>query len=72
LFFLLPFFHLENHVCLSRGAQVVGAVSVMRTVTGVGDLMQSTGDGGTGRVLGGRAVERLGGAVCDLHLARGD
>jgi hypothetical protein len=59
---------------LSRGAQVVGAVwrAVMRTVTGVGDLMQSTGDGGTGRVLGGRAVERLGGAMCDLHLARGD
>jgi hypothetical protein len=74
LFFLLPFFHLENRVCLSRGVQVVGAVwrAVMRTVTGVGDLMQSTGDGGTGRVLGGRAVERLGGAVCDLHLARGD
>jgi hypothetical protein len=59
---------------LSRGAQVVGAVwrAVMRTVTGVGDLMQSTGDGGTGRVLGGRTVDRLGGAVCDLHLARGD
>jgi hypothetical protein len=25
-----------------------------------------------GRVLGGRAVERSGGAVCDLHLTRGD
>jgi hypothetical protein len=29
-------------------------------------------DGRTGRVLGGRAVERSGGTVCDLHLARGD
>jgi hypothetical protein len=29
-------------------------------------------DGRTGRVLGGRAVERSGGAVCGLHLARGD
>jgi hypothetical protein len=28
--------------------------------------------GRTGRVLGGRAVERSGGIVCGLHLARGD
>jgi hypothetical protein len=34
--------------------------------------VQRTGDGRTGRVLGGRAVVRLGGAVCSLHLARGD
>jgi hypothetical protein len=34
--------------------------------------VQRTGDGRTGRVLGGRAVERSGGAVCGLHLARGD
>jgi hypothetical protein len=26
----------------------------------------------TGRVLGGRAIERSGGAVCGLHRARGD
>jgi hypothetical protein len=44
----------------------------MRTVAGVGDLVQRTGYGRTGRVLGGRAVERSGGAVCGLHLARGD
>jgi hypothetical protein len=43
-----------------------------RTVAGVGDLAQRTGDGRTGRVLGGRAVERSDGAVCGLHLARGD
>jgi hypothetical protein len=30
------------------------------------------GDGRTGRVLGGRAVERSGDAVCGLYLARGD
>jgi hypothetical protein len=59
---------------LSRGVQVVGAA--WRTTTsimaGVGDLVQRTGDGRTGRVLGGRAIERSGGAVCGLHRARGD
>jgi hypothetical protein len=35
-------------------------------------LVQRTGDGRTGRVLGGRAIERLCGVVCDLHCARGD
>jgi hypothetical protein len=44
----------------------------MRIVVGVGDLVQRTGDGHTGRVLGGRAIERSGGAVCSLHLACGD
>jgi hypothetical protein len=67
-------FHLENHVCLSRGVQVAGAAwqVVTRTMAGVGDLVQRTGDGRTGRVLGARAVERSGGAMCGLHLARGD
>jgi hypothetical protein len=46
--------------------------TAMRIMAGVGDLMQRTGDGRTGRVLGGRVVERSGGAVCGLHLARGD
>jgi hypothetical protein len=44
----------------------------MRIVVGVGDLVQRTGDSRTDRVLGGRAIERSGGAVCDLHHARGD
>jgi hypothetical protein len=44
----------------------------MRTVAGVGDLVQRTGDGLTGRVLGGRAIERSGGAVYGLLVARGD
>jgi hypothetical protein len=43
-----------------------------RTVAGVGDLMQRTGDGRTGRVLGGWAVKRSGGTMCGLHRARGD
>jgi hypothetical protein len=72
--FLLPLFRSENRVCLSRGVQVAGAAwrVATRTVAGVGDLVQRIGDGRTGRVLGGRAVERSGGAVCGLHLARGD
>jgi hypothetical protein len=41
-------------------------------MTGVGDLVQRTGDGRTGWILGGWAVERSGGAVCGLHLTRGD
>jgi hypothetical protein len=59
---------------LSRGVQVAGAAwrIATRIVAGVGDLVQRTGDGRTGRVLGGRAIERSGGAVCGLHRARGD
>jgi hypothetical protein len=41
-------------------------------VAGVGDLVQRSGNGHIGRVLSGRAVKRSGGAVCGLHLARGD
>jgi hypothetical protein len=54
--------------------QVVGAAwcAMMRLVAGVGDLVQRTGDGRTGRILGGRAVERSDDAVCDLHRAHGD
>jgi hypothetical protein len=43
-----------------------------RTVVGVRDLMQRIEDGRTGRILDGQAVERSGGAMCGLHLARGD
>jgi hypothetical protein len=74
LFFSYLLFHLENRVCLSRGVQVVRAAwrAAMRIVAGVGDLVQRTGDGRTGRVLGGWAIERSGGALCGLHHARGD
>jgi hypothetical protein len=65
---------LKNRVYLSRGVQVAGAAwrAATRTVTEVGDLVQRTGDDRTGRVLGGRAVERSDGVVCGLHRARGD
>jgi hypothetical protein len=54
--------------------QVVGAAwhAVTRIMAGVVDLVQRTGDGRTGQVLGGRAIERSGGAVCGLHRARED
>jgi hypothetical protein len=45
---------------------------VTRIVAGVGDLVQMTGDGCTGRVLGDRVIERSGDAVCGLHCARED
>jgi hypothetical protein len=53
---------------------VAGAVlhAAMRIMVGVGDLVQRTRDGHTCQVLGGRAIERSGGTVCDLHRARGD
>jgi hypothetical protein len=44
----------------------------MRIVAGVGDLVQRTRDGRTGRILGGRAIEWSGDAVCGLHCARRD
>jgi hypothetical protein len=54
--------------------QVVGAAwrATMRIMVGVGDLMQRTRDGRTGRVLDGRTNGRSGDTVCDLHHARGD
>jgi hypothetical protein len=56
--FLLSLFRVENRVCLSRGVQVAGAAwrAATRTVARVADLVQRTGDGRTGRVLGGRVV----------------
>jgi hypothetical protein len=45
---------------------------VMRIMAGVGQLVQRTGDGHTGQVLSARVIKRSGGAVCDLHRARGD
>jgi hypothetical protein len=72
--FLLSLFHLENRVCLSRGVHVVGAAwrAVTRIMAGLLDLVQRKGDGRAGRVLGGRAIERSGGAMCGLHCVRGD
>jgi hypothetical protein len=71
---VLSLFHLENRVCLSHGVQVAGAAwrAATRIMTGVADLLQRTGDGRAGRVLGNRAIERSGGTVCGLHRACGD
>jgi hypothetical protein len=72
--FCFPFIFvsLENHVCLSCGVQVAGVAwcAATRIVAEVGDLVQWTGIGRTGPVLGGRVVERLGGAVvvCIVHV----
>jgi hypothetical protein len=70
----LSFVRLENCVYLSHGAQVASAAwrAATRIVVGVGDVVQRTGDGRTGQVLDGRAVERSGGAVCGLHRVCGD
>jgi hypothetical protein len=54
--------------------QVAGAAwwAATRIMVGVGDLVQRTGDGRTGRVLGGRTIERSSDAMCGLHRTRGD
>jgi hypothetical protein len=73
-YFPLSLFRLENRVCLSCGVQVacVALRTAMRIMAGVGDLVQRTRDGRTGRVLSGRAIERSGDAICGMHRARGD
>jgi hypothetical protein len=54
--------------------QVLGAAwrAVTRIMAGVGDLVQRITDDHTGRVLGGRAIERLGVAMYGMHRAHGD
>jgi hypothetical protein len=71
---LLSFVSLENRICLSHGVQVIGATwcAVMKIMVGVGDLVQRTGDGRIGRVLGGRMIKRSDDVVCGLHRAHGD
>jgi hypothetical protein len=70
----LSLFRLQNHIYLSHGVQVAGAAwrATTRIVIGVGDLVQRTRDGRTGRVLGGQMIKRLDDAVCGLHRARVD
>jgi hypothetical protein len=46
--------------------------AAMRIVAGVADLVQRTGNGRTGRVLGGQTIGRSGDAMCSLHRACGD
>jgi hypothetical protein len=45
---------------------------VTRIVTGVGDLMQRTMDGRTGRVFSGWTIGMSSDVVCGLHRAHGD
>jgi hypothetical protein len=71
LFYLYLYSFGESCLLLSWCAGVAWRAT-MRIMVGVGDLVQRTGDGRMGQVLGGRAIERSGGAVCGLHLARGD
>jgi hypothetical protein len=70
----LSLFHLENHVCLFCGVQVVGKAwcAATKIVAGVGDLVQRTGDGHISRVLSSRAIKKLGVTVCGLHHAHRD
>jgi hypothetical protein len=74
LFYLLSLFRLKNRVCLSHGVQVAGVAwcTAMRIVVAVRYLVQRTKDDRTCQVLGGRAIERSGGAVCGLRHAHGD
>jgi hypothetical protein len=48
------------------------AHAAMRIVVGVGDLVQMTGDGRIGQVLGGQTIERSGDSMCDLYRAHRD
>jgi hypothetical protein len=64
--FLLPLFHLENRICLSRSVQVVGAACRVATTTvvGVGDLIYmlvlvEIGVAATRTMAGARSLELL-------------
>jgi hypothetical protein len=53
---------------------VTGAAwwTATRIMAGVGDLVQKTEDGSTGRVLGDRMIKRSGDVMCGLHRAQED
>jgi hypothetical protein len=72
--YLLFLYRVENHICLSRGVYVAGAAwwATTMIMSGVGDQVQRTGDGRTGRIHGGRTIERSDDTVCGLHRAHGD
>jgi hypothetical protein len=44
----------------------------MRIMAGVGDLVQRTGNGRPGQILGGQMIEMSGDAVYSLHRVQGD
>jgi hypothetical protein len=63
----LDLYRVENRVCSSHGVHVTSAAWRVATmiIAGVGDLVQRTGDGRTGQVLGDRVIGRSGDTVCD-------
>jgi hypothetical protein len=62
----------ENHVCLSRGVQVIGVTwwAVMRIMAGVRDLVQKTGDDEA--YVGYSAAARSRGRVTLCVVSQGD
>jgi hypothetical protein len=69
---ILSLFHVENRVCLSCGVQVIGVTwgLVTKIMAGVGDLMQSIGDGQAqvGYSVAGRSRDRVTlCVVCTMH-----
>jgi hypothetical protein len=52
----------------------VGAAwwAATRIIAGVRELVQRSGEGRTGRILGDRTIGRSGDAMCGLHRACGD
>jgi hypothetical protein len=70
-FYYLYLVRLENHVCLSHGAQLACAAwwAVMRIMAGVGDLVQGTRDGRNVRYsVAGQSRDRVTSCVvCTVH-----
>jgi hypothetical protein len=62
----------ENHVCLSRGVQLVGASNDENRDRSKRSRVEGQGWSSTDRIPSGRAIERSGDTVCDLHRAQGD
>jgi hypothetical protein len=64
----------ENHVCLSHGVQVTGAIwwTATMIMVGVGDLVQRTRDGRISRVLDDRTIGMSDDVVCGLYRTHED
>jgi hypothetical protein len=72
---LLPLFCSHGESCLRiswcAGGRC-GKQAATRIMARVGDLVQRTEDGRTGRVLGGWTIGRSRDAVCGIHCTCGD
>jgi hypothetical protein len=64
----------ENHVCLSRGVQVTGAIwwTAMMIMVGVGELVQMTGDDRISRVLDDQTIGISDDVMCGLYRTHKD